>query len=734
MSRARSTSSTVDDAERTAPSTAWLFFIGLLLAARYLQPTEAAVFGETIWQAQFWLVGAAAWCWFAFRSRDRAISFSLLDVFVGLTLVGHSFSTLPVFIEGGDRRAAVNLDWEWAGLAATLFLVRQLLPRVGTARLLSVFTSVMVGIAALGVWQHHVSYQQTAERYDALVTRESQLSERVTTGDATAADRRDLADVRRELSDFGIPTDTAARRQWENRIKFSSEPFGTFGLANTLGGLLAAAIPILVSRLLGFRGWRLAALLAATAVVLYCLLLTKSRTAWVGLAVGGASALALHFARCRLERRTLIAVASVLLLVPAASAAVLASGGLDREVLSEAPKSLQYRLDYWTGSLAVLSERPLLGTGPGNFRSHYLEHRPLGASEEIAAPHNLFLDIWTAGGLLSLLSLLALLLKVAFDAIRVRAVPAPHRDNLAAGTGALIVGVATAFAATFVVYVLAGDGLDWRLIAMAPVALAVLMCQDSSNGSARPGVGIVAGFVALMVHLLGADGIEFPAVVQTLLLFSLALDRPRWLVVSWSSSAAAAGVFGLLAAGCLLTGIVPVLNSGALTARATAALTEGDPTADRLLDEAIAADSLANRPLMLRAELASARAMSGGRTSDVLDARRDWAALLDRDPRSLAARQRLAELLLTTESKRDATEAAELLAQAVALSPTDSQLRVEAARAFEAAGHARAAAEQAGAALRLDDVNRAAGHTDILLDAETRGEMQAAVGNAAAVP
>jgi hypothetical protein len=153
-----------------------------------------------------------------------------------------------------------------------------------------------------------------------------------------------------------------------------------------------------------------------------------------------------------------------------------------------------------------------------------------------------------------------------------------------------------------------------------------------------------------------------------------------------------------------------------------------------LLDQAIAADSLSNRPLMLRAELASARAMSGGRTADVLDARRDWAALLDRDPRSLAARQRLAELLLSTRSERDASEAATLLEQAVALSSTDSQLRVAAARAFEAAGQARAAAEQAEAALRLDDINRAAGHTDILLDAETRDEMGAAVGNAAAVP
>ncbi|MDQ3333235.1 MAG: hypothetical protein M3552_21740, partial [Planctomycetota bacterium] len=63
----------------STPSPGWLFFIGLLLAARYLQPTEAAIFGETLWQAQLWLVGAALWCWLSFRRGGRSLSFSPLD-------------------------------------------------------------------------------------------------------------------------------------------------------------------------------------------------------------------------------------------------------------------------------------------------------------------------------------------------------------------------------------------------------------------------------------------------------------------------------------------------------------------------------------------------------------------------------------------------------------------------------------------------------------------------------
>ena len=45
------------------PSAAWPASIGLLLTARYFQPTEGAVFGETLWQAQLWLAAAALWCW-----------------------------------------------------------------------------------------------------------------------------------------------------------------------------------------------------------------------------------------------------------------------------------------------------------------------------------------------------------------------------------------------------------------------------------------------------------------------------------------------------------------------------------------------------------------------------------------------------------------------------------------------------------------------------------------------
>ncbi|MBA3314825.1 MAG: O-antigen ligase family protein [Planctomycetaceae bacterium] len=811
-----------DVSASSTPSPGWLFFIGLLLAARYLQPTEAAIFGETLWQAQLWLVGAALWCWLSFRRGGRSLSFSPLDAFVVLIFVGHAFSTIPIFLEGGDRRAAVNVVWEWAGLAAMLFLVRQVLPRFDRARPVAAFASVLVGIAALGVWQHQVSFAETARRYDDLTSSAASLSALVEHGTATTSDRTELADVRRKLSDFNIPLDPSARRQWENRVKFSSEPFGTFGLANTLGGLLAAAIPILLMwvRWHGPR-WKAAGLIAAIGVVFYCLLLTKSRTAWAGLVVGSVTALGLSLLRGRLDRRVLVGSVATVMVVVVAGVAVLASGGLDREVLSEAPKSLRYRLDYWTGTFDVLRERPILGTGPGNFRSHYLEHRPIGASEEIAAPHNLFLDIWTAGGLLSLLALIGLLGYVvlrtsdktplslgrgaggegsvdaksfsprppitlavsprgetASDKRLPQGVPSPltplprergtgfvsrfravtvlsevlntARSREAAeekeipaevrrGWSAFEMGTLAAFPAVFFVFFISGAGFDWRLVAIAPIAAVALLCLKPSNTTKRIAVGCSAGFVALTVHLLGADGIEFPAVVQTLLLLGLALDRPRELVNSRTGFVTAAVIFAALATGCLLTGLKPVLNGGALTARAQAAALAGDPSTDRLLAEAIEADPFATTARRLRAELATSRAQSTGRAADVTRARREWEALLAIEPRSLYARCRLASLLLNTGSEASPSnfsEAARLLEDAVALSPTDVDLHVELARALEASDQPERAAEQAKAALELDRINAAAGHSDITLDDATRGDLErlSAVGKAAPVP
>ncbi|MFN8707223.1 MAG: O-antigen ligase family protein, partial [Planctomyces sp.] len=85
---------------------------------------------------------------------------------------------------------------------------------------------------------------------------------------------------------------------------------------------------------------------------------------------------------------------------------------LDREVILEAPKSLQFRLMYWQGTMKILRNQPVIGCGPGNFRQAYLVQKALEASEEIRDPHNAILEAWTSGGLLSLLGMILVIAAV----------------------------------------------------------------------------------------------------------------------------------------------------------------------------------------------------------------------------------------------------------------------------------------------------------------------------------
>ena len=45
-----------------------------------------------------------------------------------LIVAGHVISTAVLFHSGGNRRAALNMSWEWIGLGLTFFLLREIVP------------------------------------------------------------------------------------------------------------------------------------------------------------------------------------------------------------------------------------------------------------------------------------------------------------------------------------------------------------------------------------------------------------------------------------------------------------------------------------------------------------------------------------------------------------------------------------------------------------------------------
>ena len=50
--------------------------------------------------------------------------------------------------------------------------------------------------------------------------------------------------------------------------------------------------------------------------------------------------------------------------------------GLDVQVLSEAPLSVRYRLEYWRSTAAMIADYPLFGCGPGNSTALLRERWP----------------------------------------------------------------------------------------------------------------------------------------------------------------------------------------------------------------------------------------------------------------------------------------------------------------------------------------------------------------------
>jgi hypothetical protein len=77
--------------------------------------------------------------------------------------------------------------------------------------------------------------------------------------------------------------------------------------------------------------------------------------------------------------------------------------------LTETPKSLLYRFQYWEGTAAMIADHPWFGCGPGNFQHFYAAYKLPEASESIADPHNLFFELAATFGVPALLVFVVLL-------------------------------------------------------------------------------------------------------------------------------------------------------------------------------------------------------------------------------------------------------------------------------------------------------------------------------------
>lgn len=584
--------------------------IWALLFARWFTPAEATAEGGTLWLVLATGITAAVWAWQQTRSERPWFYRDRITAVVLALVATHLLSAGIVLTGRGQKLLAANMFLEWIVVGVQFVLLQQtLLTSPRRRAFLQASLLLWTVLAGLGMWQHFSLFPQRATEYAELRAEFDRLQ---TTRPVSAEDaRRQLArlnEIRRDCVAQGVPLDGPARGLFERRLRDSTEPMAFFALANSLGGMLASSLlllaPLSITRLTARGSWRTLAKVVPLLVALIvgcCLLLTKSRTAWVGtfvaLGVWGMVEACRKAGWLRTQQPAPVATSDQTLMEPrrrrfggrsiVVSLVVLGLlvgivtrlGGLDTQVLSEAPKSLRYRLEYWTATARLIAEYPLTGVGPGNFRSHYLRHKLATASEEIADPHSFVFDVLANAGLLGGLAVAALLVtfvKTSWPVVRAGiGGPADSDIRETAAMGTTAIATAVAFVVGYEFVMQAQWNVEVLLVGGSAVVLAWLFGSPSNSWFAFPNestvrTGAALGVVALLVHLLGAGGFAHPAILNWLLALmaiTALSSTPVGSSVTTASVAEAARstvtprVMPLVAIGCLaLTLLVGKLN------------------------------------------------------------------------------------------------------------------------------------------------------------------------------
>lgn len=715
-----------------------------LIVARAFYPPEDASAGSGRGWIVWVLVAAAVAVAGALVSGVTRIRLAWADAAV-IALVGLVATSS---FHAADMRPALNMAWEWIALGIVYLLVRWLpRDRGESSALAACLMATAVALAAYGLVQVAIEFPELHAQY--------------------------LRNPQAVLADAGMDPNLAPnspeRKHFEDRLLGSNEPFSTFALANSLAGFLVGpivlALAVLLDRFRATDGRRppVAAFALASLpflIVLACLLLTKSRSAYLGLLVGGLIAL-LGTARNLPRRGILLGTAGFVAVLALFVAAAAATGHLDIQVLTESSKSLKYRMEYWRATLALLGDggRWWSGVGPGNFGRAYLKFKLPESSESIADPHNLFLDVWAAAGLPALLALGTALVLAAWDLF------GRPQDTLAGGDGDEPVGPDKSGHPGWILACgLGGWMLAWPLGELNPFtnalrwlalgigwAGAVALAAPLWGRRPVPAWGLGAAAVAVVVNLLAAGGIAFPSIALALWIaialgLNLRDDRAcgrervagRY-VLAFVLASILAALIGMFYGAVL----APTWARDDLLAQARAAKDRRSPDlvgAKALYHRAAEADRYSPEPWIELAafelQVEDAKKQIPGE-KDVMHIANHLATALEppRNPGSFAtliSREQILGALLdrlagtpgSSTIQQLKEQRADVLRRATALYPTNVRVRARLAVALAELGRFGEATEQAEEVLRLDDLTP---HAEMKLDKRANFEADLAL-------
>ena len=521
------------------------------------------------------------------------------------------------------------------------------------------------------------------------------------------------------LADHGWAPDSFMARQFEHKL-VTGEQSAFFDSANTLaavGVLLAfAAAAIGVQRALDDRngGWLTLTGLAVVAGV-WVLVVARSKTSAATPVIGVGVLLLWWVLRDRLRRRPTAAYAAGVAVVAVGVLAVVAQGVRQHGLFpGHFANSLDFRWKYWTASAAMVHDRPLLGTGWGNFGQSYLAHRVPEAAEEIKDPHDFLVRFAAELGGVGLLLAVAWLLLTAWEMTRPNdAVPTAADRPPRVTTIAWVAVVGTVLAVAVSLDTAAGL-LDDVLLLMRPLLLlaavllggiaAAMRSSQSRDVDNRPApwiaTALTVGLGLFLLHNLIDFGWFEPGPGD---LFMLLIGARLGLSPQPATAAARPWAIGTLAiAGVTWATVaaavaVPVTVAGIEASAADDLIRAADPSSPSLAyRHASAGYESAAEWTPYDAALLTSAARSAAEGGNPARARLLAVRATQTDPKLIEA-QLLAAGLAARAG--DAAAARSAYDAAVRLDPNDVPIRLSYANALLALGDRRGAAAQYRAAL-----------------------------------
>jgi len=189
---------------------------------------------------------------------------------------------------------------------------------------------------------------------------------------------------------------------WWNYTDFQIEPnrlSSTFGNANHFAGYMEMTIPLLIGlSLTGITGIKRFFMVCIGVLLFLSLMLSLSRGGWIGAIAGLLFMAGVLLTEHRFKKRkVLVALAGGICVV--AFSVLTSTATVERILALEKKEGLQARMMAWQGTVEMIKDHPLLGTGPGTFATVYTQYHPPGFYRRYFAAHNDYLQVTAETGL-----------------------------------------------------------------------------------------------------------------------------------------------------------------------------------------------------------------------------------------------------------------------------------------------------------------------------------------------